>query len=174
MNHHQILQRKIRILLLLFITALLLSGLTAFPLQWELDLLARILGAENTTSPDPYAGLIHWIVTVRNGLHETYSKYPFLAYGTDWLAFAHIVIAIFFIGPLIDPIKNSWVITAGMIACVLVPFLALICGPIRGIPFYWRLIDCSFGIFGFIPLWFCQKYIRELISYDKKIETGLT
>jgi hypothetical protein len=29
--------------------------------------------------------------------------YPFLAYGTDWLAFAHIVIAVFFIGPLVKP-----------------------------------------------------------------------
>jgi hypothetical protein len=34
-----------------------------------------------------------------------------------------------------------------MLACAGVPLLALIAGPIRGIPFYWRLIDCSFGLF---------------------------
>jgi len=38
----------------------------------------------------------------------------------------------------------------------------MICGPIRGIPFYWRLIDCSFGVFGFIPLWVVRRSILEL------------
>jgi hypothetical protein len=32
--------------------------------------------------------------------------HPWLAYGTDWLAFAHIVIAVFFIGPFVDPVQN--------------------------------------------------------------------
>jgi hypothetical protein len=59
-----------------------------------------------------------------------------LAYGTDWLAFAHLVIAIAFLGPLKDPVRNIWVVEFGMIACLLVIPLALICGPIRGIPFY--------------------------------------
>jgi hypothetical protein len=79
-------------------------------------------------------------------------SYPFLAYGTDWLAFAHLMIAIAFIGPLKDPIKNIWVVEFGMIACASVIPLALICGFIRGIPFAWQLLDCSFGVFGFIPL----------------------
>ena len=75
-----------------------------------------------------------------------------MAYGTDWLAFAHLVIAVAFIGPLLDPVRNRWVITFGMIACVMVLPLALICGPIRGIPLYWQLIECSLGVFGIIPL----------------------
>jgi hypothetical protein len=62
------------------------------------------------------------------------------------------VIAVAFLGPLKDPIRNIWVVEFGMIACILVIPLALICGHIRGIPFAWQLIDCSFGIFGFIPL----------------------
>ncbi|HSH39366.1 MAG TPA: hypothetical protein VK993_11325 [Chthoniobacterales bacterium] len=66
-----------------------------------------------------------------------------MQYGTDWLAFGHIVIAIFFAGPLIDPVRNLWVIRAGQIACVLVIPLALVCGDIRGIPLWWRAIDCS-------------------------------
>jgi hypothetical protein len=38
----------------------------------------------------------------------------------------------------------------------------LIAGPIRDIPFGWRLIDCSFGIFGIVPLWFCRREIKRL------------
>jgi hypothetical protein len=39
---------------------------------------------------------------------------------------------------------------------------ALVFGGLRGILLWWRLIDCSFGVFGFIPLWFCRKWTREL------------
>ena len=159
---------RIRGLLTFFIVALVLSGLTAFPLQWELELLARMLGAGAADFPDQHGGLTHWIVTVRNGLQDTYARHSFLAYGTDWLAFAHIVIAIFFVGPLIDPVRNEWIITAGMIACLLVPVLAFVCGPIRGIPFYWQLIDSSFGVFGFIPLWYCRKAIRQLADLSRQ------
>jgi len=99
---------------------------------------------------------------VQDGLRDSYTRHPWLAYGTDWLAFAHIVIAIFFIGPLIDPVRNIWVVQAGLIACALVIPLALICGPIREIPFGWRLIDCSFGIVGAIPLYYCLRLARSL------------
>lgn len=149
-------------MLLFFIIALVVSGLTAFPLRWELDVAARLLGASDSATTGEHAGLTGWIVKVRNALRETDAEHPFLAYGTDWLAFAHIVIAVFFIGPLKDPIRNEWVIRAGMIACVLVIPLALICGAIREIPMGWRLIDCSFGVFGFIPLWFCWRWTQEL------------
>lgn len=156
------LRRRIRICLSVFVVGLVASGLTAFPLRTELEYAARVLGLSATAAPQDYDGLWHWILTVRNGLRETYAKYPFMAYGTDWLAFAHIVIAIFFIGPLVRPEGNRWVIAAGMIACGLVLPLALICGPIRGIPIFWRLIDCSFGVFGFIPLWFAWRDSKEL------------
>jgi hypothetical protein len=33
------------------------------------------------------------------------------------IAFAHLAIAIAFIGPYIDPVRNKWVITFGLIAC---------------------------------------------------------
>ena len=70
--------------------------------------------------------------------------------------------ALFFIGPLINPVRNVWVLWAGLMACVLVLPLALICGPIRQIPIGWRLIDCSFGVFGSIPLAYCLKWTRRL------------
>ncbi|CAN5814368.1 hypothetical protein BH09VER1_BH09VER1_33480 [soil metagenome] len=151
----------IRALLLLFIVGLLLSGITAFPLETELKIVTDLVGANGFAQ---HIGLTDWLLKVREGLVETNAKYPFIAYGTDWLAFAHIVIAIAFIGPLRDPVKNIWVIEFGMIACVLVIPLALIAGPIRGIPFGWTLIDCSFGVFGIIPLWLCWRLIKREAS----------
>ena len=99
---------------------------------------------------------------MNGALQDTNARYPFLAYGTDWLAFAHLVIAIAFIGPFLDPVRNKWVITFGLIACAAVIPLALIAGAIRGIPFPWRLIDCSFGVFGSIPLMICRRSIEML------------
>lgn len=156
------LERRIRLLLLTFIGGLILSGLTAFPLETELRWLTRLLGADqNLLSPDP-SELLRWLVTVREALATTNARYPFLAYGTDWLAFAHLVIAVAFIGPLRDPVRNEWVVTFGLIACVAVIPLALIAGAVRGIPFYWRLIDCSFGMLGAAVLWPCRLAIRDL------------
>jgi hypothetical protein len=59
-------------------------------------------------------------------------------------------------------VRNKWVITFGLIACAGVIPLALIAGAVRGIPVAWRLIDCSFGVFGSIPLLVCQREIRKL------------
>jgi hypothetical protein len=151
-----------RVVMGFFIIALIMSGITAFPLLTELRMLATMLGVGDASSPDGLTGLSYWIVTVRSGLEITYGRYPWLAYGTDWLAFAHIIIGIFFIGPFIDPVRNTWVVYAGLIACLLVLPLALICGPIRGIPFYWRLIDCSFGVFGCLPLFYCLHLTRKM------------
>lgn len=150
------LKTNIRRLLLMFIGLLLISGLTAFPLESELWILSQLTFLPEAVST--------WINTVYRGLRETNYHYPFLAYGTDWLAFAHIAIAIFFIGPLKDPVKNIWVIEAGLIISVLVLPLAFIAGSVRGIPFFWQLIDCSFGVFSFGMLWLCRRYIIKLSS----------
>jgi hypothetical protein len=112
--------------------------------------------------PTSFSGLQFWIATVRDGLRDVHAHHPWLAYGTDWLAFAHLIIALFFIGPWRDPIANAWVLKVGLAACAAVILLALVCGPIRGIPFYWRLIDCSFGVFGALPLLYCQRLTRQL------------
>ncbi len=153
---------RIRALLLFFIVCLVLSGLSAFPLAAELRFVSAVLGINEAASPDSYSGYKYWIATVARGLRDTYAEYPFIAYGTDWLAFAHLVIAVAFIGPLRDPVRNIWVVTFGMVACAGVIPVALIAGAIRGIPFYWRLIDCVFGVFGIIPLWLSRRYIIKL------------
>ena len=154
--------RRVRIWLYVFIVGLLLSGVTAFPLAWELALLQRLVTASFSPLPATWPGLVAWISQVNVGLQQTYRLYPFIAYGTDWLAFAHIVIEIAFNGPLKDPVRNIWVIEWGMIACVLVIPLALLAGPLRGIPLFWRIIDCSFGVFGIIPLYYCRRLIRGM------------
>jgi hypothetical protein len=149
------LKRKIKNLILLFIIGLVLSGVTAFPIESELALLHS-----NSAWLQEY--LQNWISQVYFAVKDTNLRYPYLSYGTDWLAFAHLVIAVAFIGPLKDPVKNIWVIQFGMIACVLVFPLAFIAGPIRSIPFYWQLIDCSFGVFGFVLLYWCYRNILKL------------
>jgi hypothetical protein len=148
-THHPANLQRVRLLLTVVIAGLVLSGATAIPLQTELKLLAEWIDHP-------------WIIKVRDALTDTYAKYPFIGYGTDWLAFGHFVIAIAFIGPLRDPVRNIWVIEFGMIACVLLIPFALVMGEIRGIPMGWRLIDCSFGVFGFIPLWLCRKYLKTV------------
>ncbi|HWB61250.1 MAG TPA: hypothetical protein VG733_17345 [Chthoniobacteraceae bacterium] len=155
---------RFRIVLALFIAGLVVSGVTAFPLRAELGILADVLGVGNATSANGFSGLDRWILTVRFGLEDEYACYPWLAYGTDWLAFGHIVIAIFFIGPLLNPLANKWVLQAGLIACAGVLPLALICGPLREIPFYWRLVDCSFGIFGALPLIYCLRLLPRIAA----------
>ena len=153
---------RYRLILGVFIAGLILSGVTAFPLLYELELLARMLGVPIDVIPATQTGLPFWIATVRDGLRTIHASYPWLAYGTDWLAFGHITIALFFIGPWRQPVANAWVLKIGLLACAGVFPIALICGPIRGIPLYWRLIDCSFGVFGAVPLLYCLKLTRDL------------
>lgn len=146
--------KKIKICIWVIIIGLILSGITAFPLETELKIIRDHLSVNN-----PF---YNWINTIYIALKTTNQHFPFLSYGTDWLAFAHLVIAVAFIGPLKDPVRNIWVIEFGMIACVMIFPLAFIAGTIRNIPIYWRLIDCSFGVIGFIPLYYCKINIKKL------------
>ncbi|MGO4210269.1 hypothetical protein AB4Y89_17070 [Terriglobus sp. 2YAB30_2] len=154
--------RRIRFWIVLFIIGLVLSGVTAFPLKTELDWLAAGLHHSWMQPAATSAHLLPWIERVQQALTVTSVSYPFLAYGTDWLAFAHLVIAIAFVGPYVDPVRNKWVVTFGLIACVAVIPLALIAGQVRDIPFGWRMIDCSFGVVGAIPLLRCKQLIEVI------------
>ncbi len=146
---------KIRLLIIFFIIALILSGVTAFPVESELQwLLNRPSLIPNAFEP--------WLQDCYNALKETNTKYPMLAYGYDWLAFAHIVIAMAFIGPLKDPVKNKWIIDWAILACIAVLPLAFMAGPIRHIPMFHILIDCSFGLIGLVPLIICKRMINKL------------
>src|SRR5258705_2432150 len=137
-----------------FMIVLVVSGLTAIPVETELNFLTRFFSLDSSIG--------QWLDKVYQAFHDTNKNYPFLAYGYDWLAFAHFVLAILFIGPLKDPVRNKWVIEFGMIACVLIIPFALIAGQYRGIPLTWRFIDCSFGIICILPLLICLKKINKL------------
>ncbi|MDR3235772.1 MAG: hypothetical protein LBT48_03480 [Prevotellaceae bacterium] len=161
-NEEKRLLFTIRGLVILYISSLLVWGITAFPLEIELKVLCCLLGISPDVAPETYSGLMQWLATVQAGVVNTNLNYPFIAYGTDWLAFSHLVIAVAFVGLYVKPVRNKWIIYFGMIACAGVIPLALICGAIREIPFYWRLIDCSFGVFGFIPLYLIHHYVKKL------------
>jgi hypothetical protein len=156
------LERKIKIWLYIFIAGLFLSGVSAIPLQWEMGLANKYFGL-GTPLDDLLPNLSFWVNRIFVALSETYSKYPFIAYGTDWLAFAHIVLAILFFGPLKDPVKNIWVIEFGIISCVLVIPFAIIFGQIRDIPYLWTIADSSFGLLGIIPLLIVRNHVKKLV-----------
>ena len=143
---------QIRILTIFFMIVLVIRGLTVFPiyleLKWIIDseLFARVV----------------WIC--RLGVEE----YPFIFYGFDWLAFAHLVIAVLFIGVYQHPVRNRWIIQWAMISCLTALPLAFIAGTIRGIPLFHILIDCSFAVIGLIPLYIIQTKINRLKKYRAK------
>ncbi len=153
--------RQIRLSILIVIIGLVLSGVTAFPLLHEMNWISNMI-AGDSKDPAMHEGFVKWILTVREGLEVTYAQFPFIAYGTDWLAFAHLMIALFFILPWRDPVRYVGVLHIGVVMSLLVIPLAHVCGPIRGIPFWWRMIDCSFGIFCLPPLWYALWKIRIL------------
>jgi hypothetical protein len=165
MTNKTALQNRIRLLTIFFIVALCMSGLTAIPLRWELSFLNKWFGI-NSTLVRVAPSLSQWISRVNDSVQNGYGQYPLLAYGTDWLAFGHIVIAVAFLGPLRDPFRNIWVIEFGMIACLLIIPWALIFGVVRGIPWFWTLIDMSFGVFGIIPLWLAR---RDILTVSKEL-----
>ncbi len=160
----QRLLRRVRVLLLVFVAGLVLSGITAFPLAWETRILHARVAGPGSPVPQMWPSLAEWIGRVHGGLEVAYRQYPFIAYGTDWLAFAHLVIALVFIGPLRDPVRHVWIIEWGLLACALILPLALVCGPLRGIPPFWRAIDCSFGVLGAIPLWLARRATLQLAA----------
>ncbi|GHF83220.1 hypothetical protein ACFFSH_22355 [Streptomyces filamentosus] len=161
-NGPRALLARIRAWLILFVVCLVLSGVTAFPLVTELRWLDSSLTGWAAPVADALPGLAEWIHRVAGGVEAAGEEAPYLLYGTDWLAFAHLVIAVAFLGPYRDPVRNVWVVEFGMIACAGIIPLALICGPIRDIPFWWSVIDMSFGVVGILPLLHVRRLVKRL------------
>ncbi len=147
---------RIRLLMIVFVVLLILSGITAFPVYTEL----KVIIDSGMFSESTVMGA--WMYKVWHGVQWANDNYDFLFYGYDWMAFAHIVIGTAFIGPYRDPVRNKWVIDWARIACVGVLPLAFIMGPLRHIPWFHILIDCSFGIIGIIPLTIVKRWIDQL------------
>jgi hypothetical protein len=151
--------QRVRLWTIVFIVGLVVSGATALAIPTELELAVRMLGEDLSAGgvlPDAAAS---WLRALRDGIRDTSAHAPFMFYGTDWLAFGHFVIAIAFIPALRDPLRHRWLYTFGMTACAAVPVWAFVLGPLRGIPWWWRIIDASFGIIGFVPMWLCHRWL---------------
>lgn len=164
--------RRIRLLLGLFVVGLILSGVTAFPLGIEARALDRFLHGPAWPLARHLPFLTTWIDRVSAGLTAAYARYPFIAYGTDWLAFGHLSIAVAFWGPYREPVRNVWVLKFGLIACAGVVPLALICAPLRGIPLWWIAVDSSFGVFGAVPLYAAYRLTRGLELREQQRRSG--
>ena len=146
---------QIRALIIVFMICSVLAGITAIPIESELKWLLD--------HPSMVPGFAEdWLRTCYDAISTTNKNYPMLAYGYDWLAFAHFIIALAFIGPLRHPVRNVWVINWGIISCIAVIPMAFIAGPARYIPFLHIFIDCSFGIIGLIPLLVCRNMIKKI------------
>ena len=149
--------RQIRGWIAFIIAVIVLNGI---PLFFAEEGISRLELYKNIF-PDFIAS---WIHELKTGISATNSTYPFLAYTTDWLAFSHLVIALVFAGAWKDPVRNKWVIDWAIICCVLALPLALIAGPLRGIPLFHRLFDCFFALAGLIPLLIIKRKIKVLES----------
>jgi hypothetical protein len=153
--HLNSIRSRVRLCIWIIIIGLFISGVTAFPIETELAFFVKQQSADSST-------LTSWLNRVYLAVKDTNTRYPFVSYGTDWLAFAHIMLAILFAGPLVDPVRNIWVVQFGIIAAVLIFPLAFIAGSIRGIPFFWQCIDCSFGVITLAILLPCYKWIKQM------------
>lgn len=161
------LRTRIRRWTAFFMSGLVVSGLTAIPIATEVRLAESLLGPDLGAGGRVPASVSAWLRTVRDAVAKADAEAPLLFYGTDWLAFGHVVVAIAFIGALRDPVRNRWLFRFGMIACALVPVWAFVFGPLRGIPLWWRLIDSAFGIVGFVPLWLCDRWADQLEEAER-------
>jgi hypothetical protein len=142
---------------------LFVSGATIWPALWELKTLVRIIWGDQ----EPTWILHKFILQAIAGLESLQKDQSFLMYGFDWLAFAHIMLAILFAGAIRDPVRNKWIVQCGLIMCALIPVLGAICIPLRHIPLIWMWIDFSFAPAAALPLYIALRDIRKVELLEK-------
>jgi len=149
--------KRAKIMLGIVVFGLLVSGVTVWPAVPELKLAVQVAWG----NAEPTGALHILVLRAIQGLEYVGGNYPFMLYAHDWLAFAHIVLAILFAGAIRDSIRNVWIVQCGLIMCALVPVLAGICIPLRGLPLCWFWIDFSFAPAAGLPLWIALRDIRR-------------
>lgn len=153
-------EQKIKKLTILYATILIISGATAsFPKEGIVFIYKNI--------HTPFESLNHWISIIYN---EIIRLPDHLIYGYDWLAFGHYTIAISFWGVYRNAKQNLWIVEWAMINSILILPFAFTFGQIRGIPFEWQLVDCSFGIGSIIFLYYLRHLIQKTVIKDMEKE----
>ena len=94
---------RARAMLAIVSFGLFMSGVTIWPAAWELKVCVELIWGNS----EPTGTLHRFIVETIAALEMLGAEYPFLLYGYDWLAFAHIVLAILFAGAIRDPVPQS-------------------------------------------------------------------
>jgi len=155
-------RRWVRAWTALFMAGLVVSGLSAIPIQAEVDGLVEVA----RSVPALGSGQVSWLLRVQEALTVVHQRFPFLAYGTDWLAFAHFIIALAFAWAWRDPARHRWLYDYGLIACAAVLPWACVFGELRGIPWAWRVVDMSFGVSGAVLLMICRHGARRLAALE--------
>ncbi len=149
--------KRARLMLTIVSVGLLVSGVTIWPATWELETLVDVVWG-----PGESTGVMHgFVLRAIEAIEYVGAEYPFLLYTGDWLAFAMIVLAILFYGARRDPVRNVWIVQCGLIMCALVPVLAAVCVPLRGLPLRWFWVDTAFAPAAALPLWIALLDIRR-------------
>ena len=145
---------------------LVVSGVTVWPAVAELKMAIRIIWGVG----EPIGVLHAFLLKAVEGLESVEADYRFMLYAHDWLAFAHLVLAILFAGAIRDPVRNVWIVQCGLIMCALVPVLAGICIPIRGLPLVWFWVDSAFAPAAALPLWIALRDIRRVEAQSHEVQ----
>ncbi|MBI5360025.1 MAG: hypothetical protein HZA48_05525 [Planctomycetes bacterium] len=153
---------RIRVILIIFIVLFFLSGMTVFPVEWEVKTVINTVWGDAPPGVGFLSPMHKKLIEIRDSFPVIRDKYEFGIYGLDWLGFAFITMSILFIGVLRDPVKNKWVIQFALLCCPLSIIFAAVFAPMRGMPWQWVLIDSSFGVFGAMPLIIILRDIKKI------------
>jgi len=137
---------------------LVVSAVTIWPVVTELKTAVHMVWGDGEPSGELHAFVLKSI----EGIEYVDANYPFMLYAHDWLAFAHLALALMFAGAIRDPVRNILIVKCGLVYCMLIPLLAGICIPIRGLPHFWFLIDVAFAPAAGLPLWIAYRDIRRV------------
>jgi hypothetical protein len=152
----------VRMMLTVVSLGLFVSGMTCYFLPWELTTIIDIVWGRGADAWTGFSEMHTFILKMEAAIYHVNEHYPEMFLGTDYLGFAHILLAILFIGPIINPVKNIWVVHFGMICCVLVIPAAFLFGYLRGAPTMHYFVDASFGIGAMLFLLIAMRKIMTM------------
>jgi hypothetical protein len=153
---------RVRALLVFYAVALIVSGLTAVPVEWEVRTAIAVGWGDAAPGTSWWPAMHVFLSQVAAAAQDVGARYPYFFYGFDWLAFGICVLGLLFLGAVRDPVRNVLVVKFGLLCCGLVLVFATIVPHLRGLPWFWTFVDGSFGVLGAVPLLLLLRDIRRL------------